>query len=75
MPEPTVINLIAKKRDGGTHTREELDFLAKAAAEGTIPDYQLSAWLMAAYIQGLTPQDTADLPLLHRDALGVPNHI
>lgn len=63
MPEPTVVNLIAKKRDGGTHSREELDFLAKAAAEGTIPDYQLSAWLMAAYIQGLTPQETADLTL------------
>lgn len=63
MPEPTVLNLISKKRDGGTHSREELDSLAKAAAEGTIPDYQLSAWLMAAYIQGLTPQETADLTL------------
>jgi pyrimidine-nucleoside phosphorylase len=63
VPDPTVVNLIAKKRDGGTHTREELDFLAKAAAEGTIPDYQLSAWLMAAYIQGFSPQETADLTL------------
>ncbi len=63
MPEPTVLDLIAKKRDGKTHSREELNSIAKAAAEGTVPDYQLSAWLMAAYIQGLTPQETADLTL------------
>lgn len=40
--------IIAKRREGQVHTASELEFLVKGAAEGTIPDYQLSAWLMAA---------------------------
>ena len=55
------LDLIAKKRDGGRHTPEELDFLARAAARGLVPDYQLSAWLMAALCRGMDERETVDL--------------
>ena len=42
-----MLDLIAKKRDGGDHSPEELAFISRAASEGSVPDYQLSAWLMA----------------------------
>lgn len=58
-----MVGLIAKRRDNQTHTRAELDFIARAAARSTVPDYQLSAWLMAAYLNPLSIQETADLTL------------
>ncbi len=54
-----VVDLIGIKRDGERHSYEELSFLAQGAAQGTIPDYQLSAWLMAAYLNPLDEQETA----------------
>ena len=41
--------IIAKRREGIAHSEEELRAIANGAASGEIPDYQLSAWLMAAY--------------------------
>ncbi len=55
------LDLIAKKRDGGVHTEEELRQVAQAASDGAVPDYQLSAWLMAVCCRGMTPQETAVL--------------
>ncbi len=55
------LDLIAKKRDGGRHSPEELDFVARAAAEGTVPDYQLSAWLMAVVCRGMDEAETVAL--------------
>lgn len=54
-------SFIAKKRDGGTHARDELAAFVSAAARGEIPDYQVTAWLMAVYLKGMTPEETADL--------------
>lgn len=48
------VDLIAKKRDGGEHTGEELSFLVQGYTRGDIPDYQMSAWLMAVLWRGLT---------------------
>jgi pyrimidine-nucleoside phosphorylase len=59
----TARGLIEAKRDGQAHSAAELRFLAQGAADGTIPDYQLSAWLMAAYLRGLDAQETADLTM------------
>src|SRR5882724_7540705 len=56
-------DIIAAKRDGLKHTKPELDWLATAAACGEIPDYQISAWLMAAYIHQLDAEETAWLTL------------
>jgi len=55
------VDLIRKKRDGGEHTREEIDYLVSSYTHGDIPDYQMSAWLMAVWIRGLSPGETAAL--------------
>ena len=56
-----MIDLIAKKRAKISHTPEELRFIVQAASGGQVPDYQLSAWLMAACCQGLKPSETTVL--------------
>ncbi len=60
--------LIATKRDAGRLRREQAHFLAEGAASGAIPDYQLSAWLMAAFLNGLDDEETADLTLAMADS-------
>jgi thymidine phosphorylase len=42
-------DVIAKKRDGAVHTAAELEWLIAGFVDGRIPDYQMAAWLMAAY--------------------------
>jgi pyrimidine-nucleoside phosphorylase len=54
-------DLIAKKRAGGAHTPEELRFIAAGAASGSIPDYQLAAWLMAVCWRGMSREETVVL--------------
>ncbi len=56
-----MLDLILKKRSGGELTSAEIEFIAMGAATGAVPDYQLSAWLMAVYFKGLTGRETADL--------------
>lgn len=51
--------IIATRRDGKKHRREDLQALARGAADGSIPDYQLAAWLMAAYLRPLDDDETA----------------
>lgn len=55
--------LIMKKRNGGTMTEEEIQFIIDGYTHGTIPDYQMSAFLMAVYFQGMTPTETMHLTL------------
>ncbi|MDX6768756.1 MAG: thymidine phosphorylase [Elusimicrobiota bacterium] len=55
------LDLIAKKRDGGRHTPEELEAVARAAAQGLAKDYQLSAWLMAVLLKGMDEKETVAL--------------
>lgn len=50
--------LILKKRRGQAHSREELNFLIQGFAQGNIPDYQMSAWLMAVCFQGMETEET-----------------
>ena len=49
-----VIDLIRKKRDGGALDGREIEFLVAGAADGSIPVEQLSAWLMAAWVRGVS---------------------
>ena len=54
-------DMIAKKRDGGTMTREELEYVVGGFTRGEIPDYQMSAWMMAVYLRGMTDPEVAVL--------------
>ena len=56
-------DIIAKKRDGGTLSQREIEAFITAVVEGPIPEYQVAAWLMAVYLQGMTHQETVDLTL------------
>ncbi len=56
-----MVALIAKKRDGGEHTRAEIEQLVMGYVRGDVPDYQMAAWLMAAYLNGLTDTETLAL--------------
>src|SRR5215510_2559707 len=55
------VDLIRKKRDAGEHSREEIDFLVSGYTRGNIPDYQMSAWLMATWIRGMSRSELAAL--------------
>jgi pyrimidine-nucleoside phosphorylase len=55
------VDVIRKKRDGGELSRFEIDSLIAAYTQGSIPDYQVSAWLMAVVLRGMTRGETAAL--------------
>jgi pyrimidine-nucleoside phosphorylase len=55
------LQLIGAKRDGGEHTAEAIGFLLRGYLQGSIPDYQMSAWLMAVCTRGMTSSETAEL--------------
>jgi pyrimidine-nucleoside phosphorylase len=55
------IDVIRKKRDGGELSRDEIESLVKSYTSGEIPDYQVSAWLMAVVLRGMTRAETAAL--------------
>lgn len=52
-------DLISKKRNGGALNKEEMTHLIEGYVKGEIPDYQMSAFLMAVYFQGMTKEETA----------------
>lgn len=54
-----MIDVIIKKRNGKALTQEEFNFVAQGAAKGTIPDYQLSAFLMACFLNPISAKETA----------------
>jgi pyrimidine-nucleoside phosphorylase len=54
-------DLIEKKRDGGEHTRDEIALLIRGYTRDEIPDYQMSAWLMAVFLRGMTEDETRAL--------------
>ena len=56
-----IYDLIAKKRDGGTHSREELESIVNGYVSGEVTDYQMAAWMMAVYLRGMTDEETAEL--------------
>ncbi len=53
-----VVDLIGQKRRGEEHTPDEINFLVGNYARGTVPDYQMSAWLMAVLWRGLSEAET-----------------
>lgn len=55
------VDLIEKKKNGQELTKEEIRFLIRGYTDGSIPDYQMSAWAMAVCFRGMTPKETAIL--------------
>jgi pyrimidine-nucleoside phosphorylase len=54
-----VVDVIAKKRDGGTLSRDEIQLFVNGVTRGTLPDYQASALLMAIVLRGMTIEETS----------------
>jgi pyrimidine-nucleoside phosphorylase len=58
-----MVDLIRSKRAGREMTTDEIEWMIARYAAGEIPDYQMSAWAMAVYFQGMTTRETADLTM------------
>ncbi len=56
-------DLIVKKKRGGELTKEEIGYMITNYTNGQIPDYQMSAMMMAICFQGMTPEETKNLTL------------
>ena len=63
-----MLQIIEKKKLGKELTKEEITFFANAAAQKSVPDYQMSALLMAIRLNGMTDRETTDLTLAMRDS-------
>jgi pyrimidine-nucleoside phosphorylase len=59
----TAIDVIKDKRDGLVLSDEAIRFVVRGASDGSIPDYQLAAWLMAVRLKGMTDDETKTLTL------------
>ncbi|MCL6458688.1 MAG: pyrimidine-nucleoside phosphorylase, partial [Gorillibacterium sp.] len=57
------VDIIQRKRDGMELSKEEIASLITGFTKGEIPDYQMAAWAMAVYFQGMTAAETAHLTL------------
>jgi pyrimidine-nucleoside phosphorylase len=55
------VDLIAKKRDGAALSADEIRLLVEGSVSGSIPDYQVAAFLMAAFLRGMDSRETAAL--------------
>jgi pyrimidine-nucleoside phosphorylase len=58
-----MVDLIEKKRDGGSLSTDEIHYVVNAYTQSDIPDYQVSAFLMAVYFSGMSDRETRDLTL------------
>ncbi len=56
-----MVDIIRKKRDGGRLSKEEIDFFINGYVAGSIPDYQVSALMMAIFFKGMDDEETGDL--------------
>jgi pyrimidine-nucleoside phosphorylase len=63
-----VVDFISVKRDGGEHADAQIEAFIGGVTSGAIADYQISAWLMAVYLRGMTARETLTLTLAMRDS-------
>jgi pyrimidine-nucleoside phosphorylase len=50
------VDVIARKRDGGELSADEISWFVRGLDDGAVTDYQAAAWLMAVYLRGLRPR-------------------
>ena len=53
-----MVDIIRKKRDGNALSKEEIDFFINGYVKGEIPDYQVSALMMAVFFKGMNDEET-----------------
>lgn len=58
-----MVDVIDQKRNGGVLTDEQLQFFVDGVVDGSLPDYQISALLMAIYFQGMTDREQTQLTM------------
>ena len=58
-----MVDIIRKKRDGNPLSKEEIEYFINEYVKGSIPDYQISALMMAIYFRGMNDEETVDLTL------------
>lgn len=63
-----IVDIIQRKRDGIELEKQEIDFLLDECQKGTVPDYQLSAFLMATYFQDMTDNELIEFTKKMRDS-------
>jgi pyrimidine-nucleoside phosphorylase len=63
-----MLDIIARKRDGFALSKEEIEFLVKNYTNGVIPDYQMSAFLMATYFQKMTDEESTFLAIAMKNS-------
>lgn len=56
-----IVDLIDKKKRNRAHSKEEINFLINSLMDGSASDYQISAWLMAVYFNGMSDDETTFL--------------
>ena len=61
-------DMIDQKRQGESHSQEDLAAFVQGYVSGDVPDYQVSAWLMAVCWRGMSPQETAELTQIMADS-------
>ncbi|MCL4079040.1 thymidine phosphorylase [Coriobacteriia bacterium Es71-Z0120] len=64
----SIVELIEWKRDGNRHTEADIARIVEAFTSGEMPDYQMAAWLMAAFLRGLDGDETVWLTRAMRDS-------
>ena len=62
------VDIITKKRNGHVLSDEEIQYIVTGYTDGSIPDYQMSAFLMAVYFQGMNHDETVKLTQIMRDS-------
>ena len=62
------VDIITKKKDGKILSPEELEYMVMGYTRGEIPDYQMSALLMAIVLNGMTREETVRLTEIMRDS-------
>lgn len=67
------VDIITKKRDGNILSQEEIKHMVMGYTEGNIPDYQMSAFLMAVYFSGMNREETVALTQIMKNSGDIVN--